>query len=499
MVDGLQQKHIDKLWNYFDINGLKKIIEQGASCENVHYNIISAGNASDIANVMTGSTSYFNGIVGNCYYNVEKSDIQSIINDISQIGIGTKLTVSAHNLLSSTVMDEVILANPNKSKGYAVAINAEDAVILGGHTAKSVAWIDDESMRWVATGYYGDGLSRWADEMNIKGEFKEITSHPWIPLYPINTYLTSPAHNESRYGFLYDSRNKKNKNSPNAILKSTPNANSLVASLGLKIISEEQLGTDKYPDMIMLQFTVRTPNEKTYALQSAEKEDMYLRLDKEIQTLLQKIDLKVGLDKTLLFMFGNQTALHSPTELGENKIPAGYFNANRSMALLSTYLMAIYGQERWIDGYYAKNIYLNKKKIDEKKINIREMQQNIADFMLEFEGIQSAFTSGQLLNLGINDNNVIERIRNSTNKKCAGDIMLTLMPGWIEIDDKNNSVGESNAFLSYTPVCFYGWQIKAQKIATSYQTIDIAPTISRILNISMPNASIGKPIEGLLK
>ena len=93
MVDGLQQKHIDKLWNYFDINGLKKIIEQGASCENVHYNIISAGNASDIANVMTGSTSYFNGIVGNCYYNVEKSDIQSIINDISKICICTKITV----------------------------------------------------------------------------------------------------------------------------------------------------------------------------------------------------------------------------------------------------------------------------------------------------------------------------------------------------------------------------------------------------------------------
>ena len=40
MVDGLQQKHIDLLWNYFDPNGFKKIIGQGANCKNVSYNIV---------------------------------------------------------------------------------------------------------------------------------------------------------------------------------------------------------------------------------------------------------------------------------------------------------------------------------------------------------------------------------------------------------------------------------------------------------------------------
>jgi len=248
----------------------------------------------------------------------------------------------------------------------------------------------------------------------------------------------------------------------------------------------------------MLQFTVRTPNEKTTALQTAEKEDMYLRLDKDIQRIMQKIDTSVGLDKTVVFMFGNQTGVHSPAELGENKIPAGYFNANRSLALLSTYLMAVYGQEKWIEGYYAKNIYLNKKKIEEKKIKFSDMQQNIAEFMLEFEGIQSAYTSTQLLSMGRNGNSVIERIQNSTTHKSTGDIILTLLPGWIEVDDKNNPIGESNAIVSYTPLYFYGWQIPTKKIVSSYCTTDIAPTLSRILNIPMPNACIGKPIEEIL-
>jgi len=226
---------------------------------------------------------------------------------------------------------------------------------------------------------------------------------------------------------------------------------------------------------------------------------MYLRLDKDIQNLLQKIDSKVGLDKTLVFMFGNQTGVHSPNELGENKIPAGYFNADRSLALLSSYLMAVYGQQKWISGYYGKNIFLNKEKIEEKKLNFRTVQQTVADFMVDFEGIQTALPSSQVLNTGGNANSEMDRIRNSTNKNCVGDVIITLLPGWLEVDNKNNPVGESNAIVSYAPFYFYGYQIKPQNITTSYQSTDIAPTLARILNIPMPNASIGRQIEEVTK
>jgi len=494
MVDGLQQKHIDLLWNYFDPGGFKKIIGQGANCRNVSYNIVPAGNASDIAAVMTGSTPYYNGVSGNKYFYRSEDNVVSILQDDNQIGIGTNQTLSAHNLLSSTIGDEIMLANPRKSKSYAVALSAEEAIMLGGHTSKSVAWIDDVNMKWVTTGYYADGLSRWADEMNVNGTFQNFMARTWGPLFNINTYLSKPNREDKKWGFYYDPATKKSKNSQVSILKTTPSANGLVTELGMKIFDQEQLGTDIYADILLLQFTVRTPFEKTTALQSAEKEDIYLRLDKDIQTILQKIDVKVGLDKTLVFMFGNQTQVHSPAELGENKIPAGYFNADRSLALLSTYLMAIYGQEKWISGYYGKNIFLNKEKIAAKKLNFSDIQKTVAEFMLEFEGIQTAFPAPVVLNMSGDSNSELARLRNSTNKNSVGDVIITLLPGWIEVDNKNNPVGESNAIVSYTPLYFYGWKVKPQTVSGSYQTTDIAPTISRIMDIPLPNACIGKPI-----
>lgn len=334
--------------------------------------------------------------------------------------------------------------------------------------------------------------------MNQSGDFKNISQRDWKPMYAINTYVSS-ANDLKKTDFLIKPTETRSKRTTVTILRNTPSANSLVADLGIRIIEDENLGQDNITDMLMLQFTVRTPDEKVFSLQSVEKEDMYLRLDKEIQNLLQKIDARVGLDKTLVFLFANQTDVHSPTELGKNNVPAGYFSATRSMALLNTYLMAMYGQEKWVLGYYGKNIYLNRPKIEEKRLNLSEIQKVVAAFMPEFEGIQAAYPAQQVLTMGGDADSEIARLRNSTHKSSMGDVILTLMPGWMELDEEMRPVGESNAITSFTPLAFFGWKIKPQVINTMYQVTDIAPTLSRILNIPVPNASIGKPVKEIME
>lgn len=494
MIDGMQQKHLDMLWSYFDPGGFKRIFEKGSSFRNVSYNTVSAGAVSDIATVMSGSFPYFHGITGQYIYNKTSDKIQQPIDDEQEIGIGTTERYSAYNLLSSTITDELSLANVLRSKVHAVGINAANAIMLGGHTANSVSWIDDVKHQWVATGYYKDGLCKSAYYMNANGNFKQISQAEWKPLYAINTYLSS-AKETKKTDFSIRPNEPKNKNTSETWLKNTPAANALVADLAARIVTDEQLGSDNITDMLMLEFSVRTPNEKIFSLQSVEKEDMYLRLDRELQALLQKIDSKVGLDQTLVFLYSNQTDMHSPTELGENNIPAGYFNANRSMALLNTYLMALYGQEKWIKAYYGKNIYLNKQKIEEKKISFSEIQQAVANFMPEFEGIQNAYTSQQITAVGGDTNPELLRIRNSYHNNTMGDVIINLMPGWLELDNDMRPVGESNVLTSTTALAFYGWKIKPKVSFQSYQVTDIAPTLSRLLNIALPNASIGKPIN----
>lgn len=498
-IEGLQQKHIEMLWPYFEPGGFKRLFGEGATFKNLSFNTLSAGTASDVASVLTGSIPFYHGITGKRYFDKQTQTTPLFVHDDQEIGIGTTESYSAYNLLTSTFIDVLKLAYPNRSKVYAVGLHPTETILMGGHTANSVAWIDDVQLKWVTTGYYKEGLSRAADKMNISGQFKTTASQVWKPLYSPNTYISSISdHRKSNFSITPD--DKRNKQTQQTWLTQTPAANTLVVDLGLQILTDENLGTDNIPDALMLQLTVRTPNDKTFSLQSIEKEDMYLRLDKELQKLLQKVDQKIGIDKTLFFVYTNQTEAFSPTELGENSIPAGYFNATRSMALLNTYLMALYGQERWVLGYYGKQIYLNKPKAVEKKINFSELQQAVVDFMPKFEGIQTVKSSQHLMaDAGGDTNQAYMRMRNSIHVKTMGDVVISLMPGWLEVDDQYRFLSESNSIVSYMPLIFYGWNIKSEQINTSYRITDIAPTICRLLNLPMPNATIGKPIIELIE
>jgi hypothetical protein len=371
------------------------------------------------------------------------------------------------------------------AKVYAAGVDAGAAIMLGGHAANGVTWLDDVFMRWTSTAYYPEGLVKYAETMNTDGEFEKITSQIWSKF--------KFSYNYYRPGNLFNRRaTDRQQNGSATILKTTPAANELVAQLALKIFEGEQLGIDDTPDMLMLQFTLHTPDDKVF---SAEKEDMYFRLDAEIAAFLKKIYEKVSRENTLVFMFGNQTATHTPADLGENNVPAGYFNADRSIALLNSYLMATYGQERWVTGYYGKNIFLNHEKIKEKQINLYEMQRTVAVFMHEFEGIQSAFPAEDIMLSNAGENGIFSLVRNSIHKKTVGDVVITLLPGWLEVDGEMKPVGASNAIQSYTPVYFSGWQTRIRTVDIPYSINDIAPTLCRILNIPRPNACTGKNIR----
>jgi len=74
--------------------------------------------------------------------------------------------------------------------------------------------------------------------------------------------------------------------------------------------------------------------------------------------------------------------------------------------------------------------------------------------MLEFEGIQSAFSFNQLMQMGVTPNSEMARLRNSTHKNTAGDVILTLMPGWLEL--MTNPTRLVNR-MSWFPICRYGF------------------------------------------
>ncbi len=493
MVDGLQHTHLQQLWTRFNANGFRRLVSAGVSFSDMTSNTASYGNAADLATFFSGTVPYYHGITGDRVWHPSTNEVSSVFQDKTQTGIQSHLQLSARALEASTWVDELMMAGRTRSKSFVVAINAEDAIAMGGHAATGAVWLDEVHLRWGSTDYYSGGMPWQAAQMNSANEVKETADRNWQALFFPRTYLAALSEPNLK-DFNYKPSDKQKGSGSASILKTTPMANTLVADLAAKLLKEHELGKDMHTDALLLQFTVRTPGGETSSLNSMEKEDMYLRLDNAVQELIANAETAAGAGNVLFVLYGSQTDTHTPADLQRFNFHAGYYNSFRSMALLNSYLMAIYGQEKWVKRYYGRHIYLNRELIEEKGHDFRKFQQLVADFVSEFEGVQNAWPLYQLLQLPVHPDTEMARLRNSVHRKTAGDVVILLKPGWLETDDQNRPVGESGSLNTRFPVYISGWKIAPQLIRESRKVTDIAPTLSGLLQLPAPNASIGKEI-----
>ena len=158
------------------------------------------------------------------------------------------------------------------------------------------------------------------------------------------------------------------------------------------------------------------------------------------------------------------------------------------------YLMAVYGKEQWVERYHDQQIYLNRKLIESKNINLKEIQDKAAEFVIQFTGIQDATTSLRLLSGETNLN--MSSYRNMLDKTLSGDIIVEIQPGYQIVDEKNptqqTQIQREAAIVA--PVIFWGYNIKPEKIKRTVKATEIAPTISKVLRIRSPNAAKDQPL-----
>ncbi|MBI2731657.1 MAG: hypothetical protein HYX40_13080 [Sphingobacteriales bacterium] len=74
----------------------------------------------------------------------------------------------------------------------------------------------------------------------------------------------------------------------------------------------------------------------------------------------------------------------------------------------------------------------------------------------------------------------------------SGDIQLVFDAQWIEgLMRSGTTHGIWNPYDTHIPLLWYGWNITPGKSYREMYITDIAPTVSTLLNIQMPNGCVG--------
>ena len=490
-IDQLRGDYLEYFKGFFGEQGFKRLLSDGIVYRHVQFEFSSIDRASAFATIFTGSNPCYHSITGNKKYDFEKELEQSCIYDSYFLGNYTHENFSPNNLLSSTIGHELKIASKAVSKVYAIAPEAESAVLSAGHAADGAFWLDNYNGKWATTTYY-KSVPPFVDKMNSGSESlsSRLPSITWSPLLTNDQYGTLPYVTDKKQ-YRYTFNEKEVGCYPR--FKTSPFVNKEVNKLALEFINSGDLGTHPTPDMLFVTYYGGNFYDVQDITYTQEVQDVYFYLDQCIAELLSTIDKKVGLDKTLIVVTG--TGYYTDNEIipdGPNT-PGGTFRPKNTMALLNMYLRALYGPKDWTKGYYNQQIFLNHTTIDDEKIDLATIQNKAAAWVADFSGVQQVVTNETLRAGNWNEGNAA--LHYGTYYKNRGDLIIELKPGWgveQEITGQKVDVKRNSAVI--TPLFFYGYGLKPAQIERSVYATEIAPTITNILRIRAPDACSDLPL-----
>ena len=511
VIEQMRSDYISRFWDKFGDGGFKRLIQEGTYCRQASFNHFYMQTAPGYATIYTGSMPATHGIVSNEWYDRVSNKLMQSVTDETVKTVGGSFDAgrySPRNMLGTTIGDEIKLANLRQSKVFGVSLDPVSAILPAGHMADGAFWYDDENGTFVTSSYYMRDLPNWLIDENKKKLSEVYLTETWNTSFPIQQYtksLTDENPYESgisgRIVFPYvmsDLARGKSISERYRLLKQTPFGNSLTKDMAIALMVNENLGKDEFTDLLTVSFVATEYIGNAFGTLSVELEDAFLKLDKDLEHFLQFIDDFVGKQNTLIFVTSNHGAAQTPAYLAESKAPVGFFNYNSALSLLRSYLNALYGSGEWIKGYFGQQIYLNADFIENSKLKLNDIRNTVAEFMIQFSGVSHTITATALQNNQYTEG-FRSNMQNNFFPRRSGDVFVNLYPGWVEKSERVTTHNSAYPYDVQVPLIWFGWKVKRDIIVRPIDMTDIAPTISAMMNIMVPNASTGKIIEELVK
>lgn len=504
VVDQMRWDYLYRYYDRYEEGGFKRMLSEGFSCENTFIDYLPSYTGVGHATVFTGSVPAIHGITGNNWVDQQTGKNWYCTEDSTVQTVGSTTAageMSPRNMLVTTVGDELRMATNFRSKVVGVSIKDRASILPAGHTANGVFWYDDASSKFVTSTYYMQELPEWVQKFNNKGEPKRLLSKGWNTLYPIDTYLQSTEDNvpweatfkgEKSPVFPHDMA-KIYKKDPGSI-RSTPFGNTLVADFAKEAIKGYSLGKGEFTDMLTINFASTDYVGHQFGPNSIEVEDTYLRLDKDLASFFDYLDKEIGKGNYLVFLTADHGAAHAVNFMKEYNMPSGLVKVGDIVKELNKVLTEGFGTEGIVRNGMNYQINYNYDKIEQNDLDYDAIKKSTITFLKKQSGIQFVVDIENIGNDPVPEP-IKSMIAKGYNHKRSGSVAYVPEPNWFSGSDKGTTHGTWNPIDTHIPLLFMGWKIPQGTSNRTYHMSDIAPTVSSLLHIQMPNGSVGKVVE----
>lgn len=443
-IDQLRSDYLETFIPYYGSQGFKKLLSQGTVYDNALFTFQPIDRASAVAAIHTGTVPRYNGITGMRWLDRKTMIPVDCVDDNDADGLLTTDKASPRSLTATTVGDELKIQTDGQAIVYSIAQDKEAAILAGGHAADGALWVNRNNRKWCSSKFYTKRAPEWLDTYN-------------------RTNVADPSRG---------------------------NLNADVTKMAVQCVSAAGMGVDAVTDMLNVTYDAQPPTQAS-GRQDIQLQDTYIQLDREIESLITKIESKVGRDNVLFVVTGTGYCNDKEPDYSKFRIEVGTFYINRTANLLNMYLGAIYGSDKYVEGCYDNEIFLNVKLIEQKRINESELLGRAQSFLMDCAGVANAVSVKDLLKPNGTQS---AGVSNWFNPNRCGDLIVEVTPGWKLLNEDNNQQYTSRVSLSAFPVIIYGAGTAAKRVSTPITVDRIAPTVAHAIRIRAPNACVALPL-----
>ncbi len=512
VIDQMRYDYLTRFKHRYGNGGFNRLLNDGFNLKNGHLNYTPTYTAVGHASAYTGTTPENHGIMGNDWYHkYEQKSVYCVDDkDYKTVGSDTKQgEKSPHRMVTNTIGDQLHLAQNMNGKVIGLSLKDRGAILPAGHSANAAYWYDTKKGKFITSTYYMNELPKWVKEFNDSGIAEKYVNETWNTYYDISTY-TSSTSDDNKYEekfktedapvFPHDLKKIKKKEGFN-LLKNTPQGNSILTDLALATIDNEKMGQGEYIDLLAVSYSATDGIGHKFAPNSIEVEDTYIRMDLEIEKLLNHLDKTVGKGNYTVFLTADHAVTENPNYLKDNKLPAGFRSSKKINDHIKDIAKDKFGEKKLIEYVQNNNIFLSEKHLKKEKLNRAFVAQTIADELVKHKKVYKTVTSRTLETTYFTEG-LLALVQKGFNQKYSGDIVFIYTPSILSdgYDKKGGTThGSPYSYDTHIPMLFYGAGINKGGSHEYNPVTNIAPTICALLEIEFTNGNSGNVVSEIIK
>jgi len=491
IIDQFRGDYLERYRDQFVEGGFRLLLDKGAYFTDCNYDYANTRTAPGHATLLSGAYTNGHGILSNEWWDPQKKRMISSVEDDTThlVGLpGDAKGASPHNLLSSTLGDELKLATGGRSRVFAVALKDRAAVLPGGHAADAAYWIDQKSGTWVTSTYYRNELPRWAADFNASHRTAKYWDREWRDAN--GATLRSTAHRKAKDGSdagFYE------------VVGSTPFANDYEFEFAKELVLYEQLGLSATTDLLSVSLSANDILGHAVGPDATEMAAMALALDHQLAEFFNFLGHQVGLANVWIALSADHGVAPLPTAASKLRVPAAYLDIPALEGQINKSLAARFSPSKstdFIKSFDYPVAFLNDEAFSALKVKEEDAERAAGEAMKQV-GLRGYYTRAQLAQGAAPDTELGHRYLNSYSPQAGWYVLGVPVPFMIG-GSGGTDHGAPYTYDTHVPLAFYGLPFQPGTYRTHAEPVDMAATLTSLLGINATTHSAGRVLTEAL-